>query len=124
MLFIRAKAAVEDNDLAGAAAYIEQLLDARYSTDQSTPTYATQADAYADIMEQRRIELAYEGFRWVDYKRLGTKAGLSGISRNSEDCDVVGSQCNLPLPDIRLEALPIPLGELDVNTAIEQTPGY
>ena len=123
MLFIRAEAAVNAGDLVAAAEFIEILRDNRYSTDQPTPTYSNAQAAYADILNERRKELAYEGFRWLDLRRLAPLANISGITRASQDCQI-NDACNLPISDIRLQVVPIPLVELDANTVIEQTDGY
>ncbi len=125
MLFIRAEAAAAANNPSGAANYIQSLLDARYGGADLAPqvSYPNATAAFAGILEQRRLELAYEGFRWVDIKRLGARAGISGIVRAPVDCEI-NSACSLPLSDITLQAFPIPLIELNANDVIEQTAGY
>jgi len=60
MLFILAEARADAGDLAGAAALIKQLRDARFGSDQALPVYASQADAFGAILDERRIELALE----------------------------------------------------------------
>ncbi|WP_425392597.1 RagB/SusD family nutrient uptake outer membrane protein [Ekhidna sp.] len=122
MLLIRAEAAVANNNLAAAAGYIDQLRDARYGSDQATPTIANQTAGYALVLQERRVEFAFEGHRYRDLKRLGSRASV-GISRPSAECDVYGA-CTLASTDFRF-TLPIPLVELDANPAItEQNPGY
>ena len=123
MLLIRAEAAIANNDLPGAAAFIEQLRDARFDSDQPTPTYADANAAYQDLLTERRVELAYEGFRWVDLKRLGERSGLAAVERNPLDC-AVNNVCSLPLNDVKFDAIPIPIVEIDGNSNITQTPGY
>ena len=58
-----------------------------------------------DILEERKRELAFEGFSLHDAKRL--QRDIAGIPYDSH----------------RL-VYPIPQGELDVNPNLEQTPGY
>ena len=58
-----------------------------------------------EILKQRRLELAFEGFRLHDIKRLKTKVG------------------DLPWNDPKL-VLPIPQREMDVNKQLVQNPGY
>lgn len=68
--------AVNDNDLASARNYIHQVRQARnYSGAATTPVYASQQAAWADILKERRVELAFEGHRYIDLKRLAAKAG-------------------------------------------------
>lgn len=121
MLLIRAEAAADANDLNGAAGFIKQLRDARYGSSQSTPSYANQTEAFGDILDERRLELLFEGHRWVDLKRLGTR-GNRTIDRDDKECSFL-SLCTLPNSDDRF-TMPIPLAEVTANSAIEQNPGY
>lgn len=122
MMLIRAEAAAEAGNLANAAGFIDQLTDARFGIDGTAPTYASQQEAFTDILNERRMELAYEGHRWVDLKRLGQKAGIPGIIRDPADCEVNGA-CALPIDDYRFTG-PIPLVELDANPNIQQNQSY
>lgn len=121
MLLISAEAMADASNLTGAATLIKQLRDARFSAAQPLPVYASQQEAFADILAERRIELAFEGHRWVDIKRLGQRANVS-IDRNAEDCALYGA-CTLSNTDHRF-TMPIPLGQIDVDPALVQNPGY
>lgn len=122
MLFILAEAAADNgNNLPGAAALIKQLRDARFGSSQTLPVYANEQEAFADILAERRIELAFEGHRWVDLKRLGQVANVA-IDKDPRDCEVTGG-CTLPIGDYRFTA-PIPLTELDINSELTQNPIY
>ena len=130
MLMILAEAAADAGNFNGAtnstAAYIKQLRDARFGSDQSLPSYASQADAFAAILNERRVELAFEGHRFHDLKRLGARAN-QGILRDPLDCNILGvnGACSLPTTDHRF-TLPIPQAELIANPNIrdQQNPGY
>lgn len=125
MLLINAEAEVAENgDLGEAATLIKQLRDARYGSAQPLPTYNSEQEAYADILEERRRELAFEGHRWVDLGRLGVRAN-AGIDREQLDCTLYGACQGAPVPgnDHRYR-FPIPLVELNGNNAISQNPGY
>jgi len=121
MLFIKAEALADANDLVGAATLIKQLRDARFGSDQTLPVYANQADAFGAILDERRIELVYEGHRYKDLKRLGQRANRS-IDRDPIDCAVNGA-CDLSISDHRF-TMPITLDELDANPNIQQNPNY
>lgn len=121
MLFIRAEAAANASDLVGAANYIKQLRDARFGAAQPAPVYANQQEAFAGILAERRLELAFEGHRWVDIKRLGARANAS-IDRDPVDCTVYNA-CSLSNTDHRF-TMPIPQGAIDVDAALTQNPGY
>jgi hypothetical protein len=125
MLLIRAEAAASAGNINGAsnstAAFLKQLADARFGTDQALPSFGSQQEAFAAILDERRIELVFEGHRWKDLKRLGALAGR-GIERDAIDCAINGA-CSLPVSDFRF-TMPIPLVELNANNNIQQNPGY
>lgn len=123
MYFILAEAAVEEGNFTQAATYINNVRTARrYTGTAVTPTYTNKQVAYADILKERRIELALEGHRYIDLKRLATIAGVT-MDRNEAD-DVVAVS-NLPNNSYKY-TLPIPLAEITGNPAMagQQNPGY
>lgn len=130
MLLILAEAAADNGDINGStnstAAYIKQLRDARFTLEQPLPTYASATEAFADILNERRVELAFEGHRFHDLKRLGARAD-QGVLRDPLDCNVIGvnGACSLPATDHRF-TLPIPQAELIANPNLreQQNPGY
>lgn len=75
------------------------------------------------ILTERRLELAFEGFRWVDIKRLGTAANVT-FDRDAMDC-AFNNTCN-SAPDASSYkfTLPIPASEISSNTLMQQNPGY
>ena len=83
----------------------------------------SQQAAWAQILEARRIELAFEGHRYIDLRRVGPKAGVD-IERNPLDCAINGA-CFLSSSDYRF-IMPIPSAEIGANPAIatQQKPGY
>jgi len=121
MVFIQAEALAAANDLVGAATSIKTLRDARFGTDTPLPVYATQQEAFGDILDERRKELFVEGHRWLDLKRLGERANRT-IQRDPADCSITNA-CSLPITDHRF-TLPIPVRETNINPALEQNPGY
>lgn len=127
MYFIKAEARVAMGDLAGAASLIQQVRQARnYIANQTvpTPTYASSQEAYADILKERRKELSFEGHRYIDIKRLGAVAGISGTDRYFRDSENASATnpSNISYDDYRF-TLPIPRNER-VTNPIAQNPGY
>ncbi|MEW7281334.1 RagB/SusD family nutrient uptake outer membrane protein [Aquimarina sp. 2201CG1-2-11] len=130
MLLILAEAAAVNGNINGAAnstaAYIKQLRDARFSTAQVLPVYADATEAFAAVLNERRIEFAFEGHRYLDLKRLGSLAN-QGILRDPLDCadSRVNGACSLSVTDHRF-TLPIPQVELIANPTMreQQNPGY
>jgi len=87
----------------------------------SMPTdFSSSKAAYARILEERRLEFAFEGHRYLDMKRLGVKAGSPGFVRHEKDCLNV---CSLDPTSYKL-TLPIPRPEMVSNPNMIQNPGY
>ena len=128
MYFIRAEARAAANDFPGVASNIKTILDNRYSTPQTLPVYTSASNAFKGILDQRRIEFAFEGYRFIDLKRLAVLAG-TGIDRDPADYSSTssnypaGNPSNLQMSSYKW-ALPIPQSELNANPSIQQNPGY
>jgi len=91
----------------------------------SMPSITNMQSAWEAILNERRVEFAFEGHRYLDMKRLGAKAGSEGFTRYSKDCQINGA-CNLPVSSYKM-TLPIPIGEMVGNvllTSDSQNPGY
>lgn len=123
MYLIKAEAQVGQNDLIGAALTMKQLRTARILGTTPLPVYANQKEAWADILLERRKELAFEGHRYLDMKRLGVKADET-FERDPLDC-AVNNSCFFSNTDHRL-TMPIPKSELLANQFIrsQQNTGY
>lgn len=121
MYFIAAEAEVAAGNLSAAHDLIQKVREARnFQNTAVTPTYSNTQIAYADILKERRVELALEGHRYLDLKRLAVAANVS-MDRNITD-DVVAVD-NLPNGDYRY-TLPIPIKEMSANPNIKQNDGY
>lgn len=83
--------------------------------------FSTKQAAYARILEERRIEFAFEGHRYLDVKRLG-KLANQGFVRDYMDCQSTGA-CELEPTSFKL-TLPIPRSEVISNPNIIQNDGY
>ncbi len=128
MYMIKAEARIAAGDLSGAATAVKAVRDARYGSAQTAPVYTSAQQAWGGVMDERRVEFAFEGFRFMDIKRLGTLAN-KGIDRDPADYSSstvnipAAAPSNLPLTSYKW-ALPIPQNELNVNPGIQQNPGY
>jgi hypothetical protein len=128
MFFIRAEAKVAAGDLAGAGTALKVILDARFPTAQPAPVFANAQAAWKGILDERRKELSFEGFRFIDLKRLGV---LAGASLDRDPADYASSSWNIPganptnLPITSYKwALPVPQDEINANSGIQQNTGY
>lgn len=102
---------------------MKNFRDIRLLTENAPlPVYNTTSQALVDVLQERRIELAFEGHRYLDLKRLGTELNI-GIDRNDADCASFSAPCNLQAGDYRF-TLPIPRNEVRANPTIEQNPQY
>ena len=126
MLFILAEARADAGTINGAnstASLIKQIRDARFGTDTELPTYANKAEAFGAILDESRIEFAFEGHRYKDLKRLGERANRQ-ITKDPLDCGFNGA-CTLSPNDYRF-TLPLPIIEFNGNPGLreQQNPGY
>ena len=125
MYLIRAEAAVggPQPDLALAARLIQDIRDARLGTTGTAPSFGSATEAWAAILDERRVELAFEGHRYFDLKRLGSLAN-QGVLKDPVDCAFNGA-CSLSADDYRF-TLPLPIVEFNANPGLreQQNPGY
>lgn len=125
MLLIRAEANALLGNLAAARDDINELRTTRGSSVMTPPTYASLDEAIDDVLDERRVELAFEGHRLLDLKRYNR-----GINRLDEDCSGVDGRpattCILEAGSFRF-TFPIPQDEIFSNDGItdaDQNPGY
>ncbi|PZQ82334.1 MAG: RagB/SusD family nutrient uptake outer membrane protein, partial [Flavobacterium johnsoniae] len=86
------------------------------------PTYPNLNEALTDILLERRKELAFEGHRYLDIKRIGNEINV-GINRLADDAFTFSAPTSLPASDYRF-TLPIPRSEISANPTIVQNPNY
>lgn len=104
VLLIRAEAEARQNKLAEADNAVDAIR-VRAGLAPVDLVAMGQAAAIAEILQQRRLELVYEGHRFPDLVRTGLAVTVLGI------------------PAFQT-LYPIPLNELDVAPGLVQNPGY
>ena len=125
---LHAEALANLNDPGGAADIVDEIrgrAGIAPLTDEQRGSAELMREA---VLHERRLELAFEGYRWFDLMRYG-----DDYSKLKEVCDGVnikGSesydsyyQVRKPMDDNHI-LLPIPTTVLDNNPNIEQNPGY
>ncbi|MNK01456.1 SusD family protein [compost metagenome] len=123
MRLLKAEVLAHRSDFDGVAAQINAIRTARFNDATGNIAVPTNAvEAFAAILNERRLELAFEGHRYIDIKRLGKLAGGIGIDRSTSDFSF-NEAYTLPLDDHRW-TLPIPRAEASANPTIVQNPGY
>lgn len=87
---------------------LDDVNEVRERADVAPLTVAGTPDLLAAILEERRLEFAFEGHRFFDLRRiLGTEGAAAFLGVTPQQM-----------------VFPIPQRELDANTALTQNPGY
>ena len=73
ILLLKAEALASLGDVPGAMALVNQV---RIRAGIATISATDQSDAVYKILEERLMELAFEGDRWFDLKRMGKAVEL------------------------------------------------
>ena len=121
MHLVKAEAQARNNQLAAAASSIKVLRDVRFGAATALPSYADLRAAIIDILAERRVELGYEGHRYIDLRRTRDITG-NGIVRDPRDCGGA-TPCEMA-PNDRRFTMPIPQAEINGNANMVQNPGY
>jgi len=114
-------------DYSNVESIIYNIRTARLNPDSGVtepngmPVITNAQSAWKAILNERRMEFAFEGHRYLDVKRIGEKANV-GFERDEKDCERNGA-CELAPRDYKL-TLPIPRNEMLSNAKMVQNPGY
>jgi hypothetical protein len=123
VLLLKAEALNETGNQAGAVALINQVRTrARNMGSTGEPANlgsGNQTQVRQWIMDERLVELAGEGQRWLDLRRWH-KAGNINLSTFDFSSDV--GSFNIQMPKHLL--YPIPVSEVDLNSNVKQNEGY
>ncbi|HEY0046549.1 MAG TPA: RagB/SusD family nutrient uptake outer membrane protein [Flavobacterium sp.] len=123
MQLIAAECQARDGRFAEAIASLQALRNARYGEGApEVPEFTNLTAALTEVLVERRKELAFEGHRFLDLKRIGREIGI-GIDRLEVDAASFTAQTDLSPTDYRF-TMPIPQAELNANNVITQNPGY
>ncbi len=130
MYFIKAEARAAANDFTGVKNALQTIVNNRFTTPPVVAVPANQAAAFKAILDERRKDLAFEGHRFIDLKRLYSLAGINQLERSILDYgaqywNLPGADpANFPFAGNNKWALPIPQNETNANSNIQQNPGY
>lgn len=116
----KAEAQYREGLEAEALATLNTLRDKRYDTYTGGESGQALLDA---ILLERRLELAFEGHRFFDIKRLGNPIVRGDFGDIADGSGTPPERLILPAGDHRFQ-LPIPQAEINANSNIEQNPGY
>jgi len=118
---MRAEANARLGNFGAAANDVQAVRNARRATEDTAEAYSNLTTAIEDIAFERRLELCFEGHRYIDLKRYRTILD-EGIERDPRDCEG-NIPCSLSVND-RKWVLPIPQTELNGNPNIVQNPQW
>ena len=121
LVLIKAECHARLSQWTAAADAVKAIRDARSGASTPVDVYANLQQAANAILAERFVELAYEGHRYVDIKRLRNVVN-AGIVRDPADCGGA-APCELGISDARF-TLPIPQAEMDTNSNMVQNVGY
>lgn len=128
MHFIIAEARAYADDFLNVGSRLKLITDRRLVNPSAALTFTTRQEALRAILDERRKELCFEGFRFVDLKRLYQDAGLTAFDRHPVDYIGLGfpggNPSNFVFTNNYKWALPIPQGEINANPNVAQNPGY
>ena len=123
VLLIAAEAAVEIGKTGEADGWINMIRERARNGDGSGPASAVPANISGatvdDVLEERRLELAFEQQRWYDIVRR--RMGGEVFGPNGFETELQGTQNFNPSRDY---LLPIPPIEIANNPNLSQNPGY
>jgi hypothetical protein len=105
MYLIRAEANARLNAPAATVQADINVIRTRAGLANIATTVTTQQALLDAILQERRVELAMEGFRFMDLRRHGKAEALLGIAANKL-------------------LWPVPQYERDANPKLAQNPGY
>lgn len=112
ILLMKAEAYIQKGDAANATLYVNKVRTRAKLGNLSTVTLD-------DVLNERRLELAFEGQRWFDLVRTGKVMDVLN-TLNSRDSG------RLPMDNVTeaLTLLPIPQPQIDKNPSMHQNPGH
>ncbi|MBB3054741.1 RagB/SusD family nutrient uptake outer membrane protein [Mucilaginibacter gotjawali] len=117
-----------DNQLGNTAEAISLLNKIRNRVGLPNTTASTQAALTTAILNERRLELAFEAQRWDDLTRLGVATTvMANLKEVKYTCNNGVPSAPIPIVytcDKNHWLMPLPLTEINNNPNLVQNPGY
>lgn len=125
IILLKAEAQNELGDLTGALATVNQI---RSRVSLADLTSVSKADLKTKILNERRLELAFEDQRWDDLVRAGVAVSvMNSLEEYKYNCEGKASSAAIRINyNCTADKLlcPIPQLERDANPNLTQNPGY
>lgn len=119
ILLLKAEAYVELGNLTEAANLVNRIRTRAKLPNLPAATVASKELMANAVLEERRLELAFEGQRWFDLLRTGKLFEVMN-TLNSRD----PGRLPQDLVTEETSVLPIPQAQIDNNPSMTQNPGY
>ena len=128
IMLLHAEALANTNDPGGAADLVDQIRTRAKIATLSDAQRSSAEEMRKAVLNERRLELAFEGHRWFDLQRYGDDYSM--LKQVVDGVNITGSasydsyfQIRKTMDDNHV-LLPIFTSVLDKNTNLEQNPGY
>jgi hypothetical protein len=119
ILLLKAEAYVDQGNLTDAANIVNTIRARVNLPVLSSAVTSSQSSMVDAVLNERRLELAFEGQRWFDLVRTGKVFDIMN-TLNSRDPG------RLPMDMVTENnvLLPLPQSQIDINPSLVQNPGY
>lgn len=117
VLLLKAEAQASLGNISQAIALVNQV---RSRAGIAAVDASSQSEAIDVILEERLMELAFEGDRWFDLKRMGKAVEVLSKQKDGNG-NIVPTATNINQNRL---LWPIPQDKLDANALLTQNPGY
>lgn len=128
IMLLHAEALANLGDASGAADLVDKIRTRAKIAKLTATQRASAEEMRKAVLHERRLELAFEGYRWFDLMRYGDdyttlKQVCDGVNVHGSSAYDAYFQPRKAMDDNHV-LLPIPTGVLEKNTNLEQNPGY
>jgi hypothetical protein len=120
ILLLKAEALAQKGDIEGAATIVDRIRTRAGIAKLTSDKKASQSAILNAVLDERRMELAFEGQRWYDLCRLDKVEEVM----NAVFAKDSGRHAQRSVFNANSYLLPIPQSAIDQNSNLQQNPGY
>ncbi|HEY8968522.1 MAG TPA: RagB/SusD family nutrient uptake outer membrane protein, partial [Puia sp.] len=124
VLLLLAEALNEQNKTAEALPLLNKVRDRAFGTGVSPITTTNQTTLRNIILHERRVELAFENKRWIDLVRTGNAVQVMNAYGAAMKAQFPYLPANAFNVTENSTLFPVPFTERELNTQLDQNPGY
>ena len=126
VLLFLAEALNEQNKSSEALTFLNMVRNRAFGAGVSPVSTTNQAQLRNIILQERRVELAFENKRWLDFVRTGKAIEVmnaygAALKASGKHPNLIASTYNVTQNRL---LFPIPFTEIQVNPNLKQNPGY